>query len=211
MDPPARRSLGRGTLLSLGVGIALGLALAVVTDREFMITYGYRFEADREPSRLPVWLQEWGLAAVRLQRGGTALLAGLGLGAAVPTLRVAGRRIRPARLGPGHVAVLITAFFFLMFTVRWAIALWIGLPGSMLVHPIRRGGIMPLGFYFDFTKYWYFLRPQITWCILGAWLSVAAARRWRRPIDALDRLGRWLGAGWLALMLWSGVVGVLLV
>jgi hypothetical protein len=68
---------------------------------------------------------------------------------------------------------------------------------------------MPLGFHFDFAKHWHFLRPQITWCILGAWLSIAAARRWRRPIDALDRLGRWLGAGWLALMLWSGVVGVL--
>lgn len=58
-------------------------------------------------------------------------------------------------------------------------------------------------------SFWGLLRPPISSFILGAWLTLAATRRWRPSTDVLDRWGRVLGWAWLMLIGWTGFIYIL--
>ena len=203
MPHPHTRPFTRVDAAALALAVLLGAALAVATDREYMILHGRRPARASAFTRLPGWVKERRHDAIRVLHAAVAFLTGLGLGVAVVTARPRGGGFRRSRLGAGHVAALLTAVLALAFAVRGGLDLVITPP-----NPRAPARLAPPGVFSLYTA-WYELRRQITWAILGAWLVLAATGRWRRPIDAADRLGRVLGLGWLVLLLWQGVVFVI--
>jgi hypothetical protein len=60
-----------------------------------------------------------------------------------------------------------------------------------------------------FFSLWDLAEFGVRWMIAGAWMVLVATGRWRAPVSWEDRLGRWLGWGWMVLavcdwLFWTG-------
>jgi hypothetical protein len=113
--------------------------------------------------------------------------------------------LRP--FGPGSTAAILTLFLALASAICWGVAL--ALRPRPLSWPLNPGEHLPCGIFVDFYSFWIRARPRITWTILGAWITLVATGRRRRPIDAADRLGLWIGGGWIVLGVWQGVIYII--
>ncbi len=208
MIHPRGRACDRWDLAILAAFVILGVCLAAVTDREYMMTHGRGAARVTKATRLPPWIKKRRQDAIRLVEGGSALLAAWGLGLAVVVLRPRAGLGRPGAYGPGAIAAILTGAFFLAFAIRWELLMAIEPPSPPGRSPPDPSSF-PLGVYLGLYAFLTQLRPQVTWLILGAWTTLFATGRWRRPVDGADRLGRWLGAGWLILGLGQAAIYVI--
>jgi hypothetical protein len=202
------RALDRWDLPILAAFAILGVCLAVATDREYMLTFGRQRSRATQATRLPDWVKEQRHHAIRVVSGVSALLAGLSVGLAVVVLRPRTGRGCPRPFGAGATAAIIAGLFTLVFAIHRCILLVIDPPSPNGGSPPPPDSF-PLGMFVGFYDVWNLLRPQVTWMLLGAWGTLYATGRWRRPVDGADRLGRWLGAGWLMLILGQAAIFVI--
>jgi hypothetical protein len=202
------RAFDRWDFPILAAFAILGVCLAVATDREYMLTFGQQKSRMTQATRLPDWVKERRQDAIRVVGGVSALLAGLSVGLAVVVLRHRAGLGCPSPFGAGEIAAIIAGLFTLVFAIDRCILMGIEPPspnGGSLSPPDS----FPLGLFVDFHHIWSWLRPQVTWMLLGAWGTLYATGRWRRPVDGADRLGRWLGVGWLMLILGQAAIFVI--
>lgn len=208
MMHPRGRAFNGWDFAILAASVILGVCLVAVNDREYMMIYGVQPSRVSQATRLPDWIKERKGEAIRLVHGGTALLAAFGLGLAVVVLRPRGFTRHSVAYGPGAIAAILTATLFLVFAIRWELLTAIEPPSPPGLNP-PDPSTFPLGFYLGSYAFWTQLRPHVTWLILGAWITLFAAGRWRRPVDGADHMGRWLGAGWLVLGLGQAAIYVI--
>jgi hypothetical protein len=199
------RSLDLAILAAFAI---VGVLLAVATDREYMVTIGGQRSRASQATRLPDWVKERRHEAIRVLSGVTALLAGLGVGLAVVVLRPREGLGCPGPFGPGAIAAIISGSFALVFAIHWGILLAIEPPSPYGGSPSPPDSF-PLGVFVDFYSIWEQLRPRVPWMLFAAWGTLYATGRWRLPVDGTDRLGRWLGVGWLMLILGQAAVFVI--
>ncbi len=205
MARPAPRPFNRWDVAIVAASALLGSAMACVTDLEYLKTHGAGTARMAGFRRLPGWLGDRRHDAIRFNHGGAALLSGLSPGVAAATFRprrgFQGRR----RLGPGHIASAVSAMVVLAIALHWwaSVAFF---PGNFSMPPSAFPGVVPAVGFYSLWQHW---RPAISWAVLGAWSGLIVAGRWRRPVDMADRLGRWLGWGWIALIAMQGAVYVI--
>jgi hypothetical protein len=201
------RPFTRWDVAIVAASALLGAAMACVTDLEYLASHGASTARMSGFRRLPGWIGDRRHDAIRVNHDGAALLSGLSLGLAAATFRPRRGDRNPGRrrLAPGHVASAVSATTVLAIALhQWAAMGF--LPGWGARPPSAFPGVVPaIGFY----SLWQNWRPVITWAVLGAWSGLIVAGRWGRPVDMADRLGRWLGYGWLALIAVQGAVYVI--
>ena len=156
--------------------------------------------AHREWSRWPYWLQAGWFSAVRLSSAAPPGLAVASLGLAIVAFRPR-RGFRCGRLGRGHLASIIAAVLVVLgqfWLARW---FWID-------PPIRAWlGARPMPAQMPSLRVWDWLRwsiptRTIARMIAVAWIMLLALGHRGGPIDGHDRLGRWLGWSWIAVVAW---------
>jgi hypothetical protein len=209
MARPRARPFRWIDVVLLAVFVALGVNLAVETEWEYVSRNAYGLKSVNRIPRVPGWLIELKVNAARIIRPGVAILAGLGVGLTVVTLRPRHREVRGGGMAPGHVASVLSGCFTLASVACWFLQWGLSVLASSQLPPSPTPPYT-FGLFSSFLVRWEgLLNPQIPWMILGAWGTLAATGRWRRPVDAGDRLGRWLGAGWLVIALCQGVLHVI--
>lgn len=204
------RALQRADLGILAASAILAAWLCIVTEREYMPTYGRQPSWHRDgPTWLPPWLKERRQDAIRLVQGSTAILSASGLGLAVIVLRPRAGRGFALPLSPGAIASVLTGGCLLVQGVAWGLRVAMDPPSPPSGILIPSSGPFALGFFFNLYEFWRSVRHEVTWMILGAWCALAATGRWRHPVDAVDRLGRWLAVGWFILIAGQAAIFVI--
>jgi hypothetical protein len=129
------------------------------------------------------------------------MLTALGLGLAAIVLRPRAGAGCPGPFPPGAIAAIMTGGLAVILAIRWGLER-AAFPLYPSVSPIS-------GSAHDFYATWSDTRGPLTWMILGAWCTLFATGRWRRSLDAADRMGRWLAAGWFILILGQAAIFVI--
>ncbi len=191
--------------ISLAAAI-LGLLLAFETDREYMAVHRHwlvRFTT--HSVWMPDGVRNHRIDIIRSIYAVNSILCGLGLGIAVVSVRPRVGTVRRGRLRAGHVAAilstLLTLFVVVVHGYRRGMA-----PAAPRVAP---GQPQFTGLFLEMSGVWYRLQPMCSWSILGVWLVLAISGGWGRPVDRADRLGRWIGWAWIALLPWEILVNAL--
>jgi len=195
------REFRRSDLAILGVSAVFGVWLCIATDREYAAGFGRSRSRVSEATRLPDWIKERRHDAIRAVHAGIAFLTAIGLGLALVVSRPVSPTRCPGPFAPGAIAAILTGGFALALATGWILLR--AIPGMTSVRassPILPG---------DFYSTWRDGRPLVSWMIVGAWSTLLATGRWRRPVDTADRLGRWLGVGWLVLIIGQAAIFVI--
>jgi hypothetical protein len=201
------RPFRRVDLLILIASAVAGVGLAIATDREYVVTARHGKTRVSQATRLPDWIKLRRHDALRIENVASSIVTGLGVGVALVALRPRSRMWRLRPLGPGSTAALLTFFLALASAICWGVAL--KLTPRSPSWPLHPGEHLPCGVFVDFDSFWTRARPRITWTILGAWIALVATGRWRRRVDAADRLGLWIGGGWIVLGFWQAVIYII--
>lgn len=185
-----QRELSRLDLVLLLASAVVAGGLAVARDQKYRVTHGRSPSWDGSRTHLPTWMKARRHDAIRLKHTGAGALTGLGLGLSLVTFRPRPRPDPPTRRGAGDAATAVAGLLTIVAAARW------------IAFSLLHGAV-------NFYGLWYEVSPRVSWGVLGAWAALVARGAWRGPVDVIDRLGRWLGACWLALGAWQGVIYVL--
>lgn len=178
----------------LGTALAAGAAAAYCDAEMVRDNPGYADLAFRW-GRLSEWFPPM---AVRLRQDLFAFLSVAGLGLAALMVRESGTSGRRRRIGPGRIAVFIDVLVAITLVPLAGLGRWLEGAERQVFH-----------------RFWVFLiqyENLVTWMVFGAWVALAIGGRWRGPADWRERLGRWWGWTWLALvviyrLLWPSAFG----
>jgi hypothetical protein len=196
--------LSRADQILLGIVAALTVASVVGLVLEDRAYFAWR-EAHPSPplpyqprSRWPVWVKKRpSKVCVQAIRAG---LVAASLGLAFVAFRP-GRSTQPRRRGPGYAAMALSGGLVVATLGSCASSLWIE-PLVTGQGSIDAVGGPPLP--------WTMIteRDSLTvfWGIVPAWIYLALTGHWRRPLDPLEKLGRWIGWGWIGIVAlnWMG-------
>jgi hypothetical protein len=164
---------------------ALGMSPTMASIRPQMLTYRSQQEAKRR------FGETFGQATHRVVDQGFQLLPIVllptTLGVALATFRKRRREGKTRR----SIGVTITALSALLVTI------------SLASESALRWGFSSNDFLDDL---WANLAIGIGQAVLALWLVLGLAERGRRPIDVWDWLGRALGLGWIACLVWFGLL-----
>jgi hypothetical protein len=192
------RQLSRFDKILIGILAALTVTTAVWSEQEDRAYDRWRNSplakrSNQPESRRPAWVREWKrLAWWRLHAARSGLVTA-SLGLALVAFRP-GRIARPRRRGPGYVAVAITGTLSAVSVFHFIDGQWVE-PLLTDQAPFYESAEPPLAW--SYITDW---ARSVPWAIVPAWIYLALTGHWRRPLDPLDRLGRWLGWAWVGVI-----------
>lgn len=193
----ARPRFGPIDALILVAAIVLGIWVSAIDQGTLESALGLeetqaRFEAIRarqarrlieaRPESLAAWLARWRTVLVAVAG---RLLPFVTLGAAVATFRHRAARSRRALRHAGALTSAVAAIFIAVALVNEFV--------------LRRFRILQAGYrHHPFEGLWGDLGDDTSLGVVALWWVLFLGRRWRGAPDWTDRLGRALGAAWIA-------------
>ena len=120
------------------------------------------------------------LAAVFLPFSFAATLSLVAISLVLPQFRV-----RPFQIQPGVLACNSAALGFVLACLSLAM---------LHVSELEKG----LSLYETFQAWWFVVNPLAGSAVLGSWATLVISNQWRPQPTCVDRLGRILGAYWIA-------------
>ncbi len=177
----------------LDLEAALGLKPTMPEYEELLASMKARRARHHTPWKPPKWKLQIVEAARLFQSTGAPFLCMFTLGAGLATFRRPRALDARARRGPGVLATGVTSILVFLYLSN--------------EYVLRRFHALEIGYSHNhFSMIWSEVLQFVGFALLAAWGVWLCAGRWRPRPHWRDRLGRGLGAVWLALLLNNKVV-----
>ena len=208
MDEPSGGRWRWFDTVILAAVVAAGLGAAVAQERWNRREDPLRWKDPIFPSpawkRFPRWVRILCQPSNHVEVDVVAFLTVANLGLPLVTVRRGRLRNPSGWPGPGVAATLAAGSLLgiSVLNVALQLAFWSSPPPAP--------GTVSAGYLVYFLVNRSYAEINACGAVLGAWVVLAAAGRWVPRPDWPDRLGRWVGWGWVGCTLWRNVVWLIL-